>query len=279
MKLSRMDFSIKNLSYSFCIGARWIKVPFLKKKGYATIKISRQQSSKSPITNTLIQKYVFIMKNKIFFYFFSLILILFSCSKIDKCTEAQYEKEINNGNTDPSALIVELNDNGVIGTFEAAYKSGCTGVGNGDAKKGNTLNTTVEITVFTASLVGGNVVTDPASFFNKVFKNQKFVSTFNGTKSSKYDIEVPETGAYAIEYVITSTDCNQCCNGGAKGQCGFSTESQMCKEGKPKIRLLKLYLSNTRPAINQNVEPVSTSDGWGTKSCEDCDTCPEKKCY
>ncbi len=219
-------------------------------------------------------------KNKILFYLVTALLTAWSCNTFDKCSQAQFDKEINNGNKDPKILVVELNHSLMISAFETAYlRTGCTGVGNGAAANGNTLNTTVELTVYTASSTpSGQIIPDPNPYFNKVYKNQPFVSTFNGTKNTTHDVSIPETGAFAIEYLITSDDCNQCCDGSGKEKCGFSSSPGQCKGGKPRIRLIKLFMADKRPAIEQNLT-ISSGDTWGTKSCVDCDTCPEKKCY
>jgi hypothetical protein len=222
------------------------------------------------------------MRKKISIYFVSCLFILFSCGQIEKCNQACLDKELNNGNTDPEKLIVELNHSSIINAFGLAYgKLGCTGVGNGASAKGNTLNCDVEIIVNTASgVAGSSPVIDKDVYFREKFENQAFKSTASGTEKNTYNISVPKTGAFQVQYNITSKDCNQCCSGGGKTQCGASgSSSGMCKEGKPVIRLSTIYLSNTRPSIELNVIPGENGDKWGVTGCDGCSTCPERKCY
>ena len=220
------------------------------------------------------------MQNKILIYFFSFLFLLFSCSVVRQCTQEEIDKELNNGNTDPQVRIIELNHNALISAFGIAFgRLGCTGVGNSAAAKGNKLNCDVELSVYTGSFVNGQVVADKDAYYGKTHRNHVFTATALGTDKNEYQISVPETGAFVIEYVIHSNDCNQCCKGPAKPGCAGFASAGKCKEGKPSILMRRVFTSTSRPPIEQNIIPGSNGEQWGTKACNDCDTCPEKPCY
>lgn len=184
------------------------------------------------------------------------------------CSERDLLEQINNGNSDPEKLIIELSGTDIANAIESAYQ--CVQSRNFDAK--------LEIQVRTASLVGETLILDEDPYY-EFDEDVSFTANTGFGGVNEYEIKVPETGAYGIVMEVELEECSRCCLGALDGQCGndeqvFENGELMCKVGKPQVAIENTFLMETRPEFNVNLPVGQFINVRDCRSCDSCDMMP-----
>lgn len=113
----------------------------------------------------------------------------------------------------------------------------------------------VEIRVYTASYVDGQVLPDPTPYFETLLLDMPFSGNTGFNQGTVISISVPETGGYAIEMFIEVQACSICCHGAGSNQCGTQIVNGKCDAGLPRVRHQKVYDAEHRPKPYYNYIP------------------------
>ncbi len=176
------------------------------------------------------------------------------------CDGCNLEDQLNNGNSNPEALYIELFGLDISMALALAY--GCH-------DHPTSFFADVEIEVRTASLVDGQIIIDPNPYFE--FDDEV---EFFGNTGSIIQIEVPESGAYGITIDIEMQDCSICCHGEWEGQCSSyeyydeGKEIWYCEAGKPQVAVEAIFPEQERPPYNYNWNPAQHQ--MHVRSCRAC---------
>ncbi len=195
---------------------------------------------------------------KIYNFVYMLTLVLLA-----GCKGCDPDEQFNNGNDDPSVLLVEITGTDIASALYDAL----------DCQHPFNFTADVEISVRTASWSNGVATIDPNPFFEFDDEVALHDWTHDGTI---IPIEVPESGAYAIWMEVEMHDCSLCCHGTDDRQCGTETvpgNPQICKTGKPQVAIEKVYRAEERPPHDQNWHP--TGSDILVRICRACSTCQE----
>ena len=170
-----------------------------------------------------------------------LIALLSGCGG---CTEEQLLQNLNNGNSDPEVLYIETWGTDVRQALELATGYDCLGFSDFTAR--------VEIRVYTASYVDGQVLPDPTPYFETLLLDMPFSGNTGFNQGTVIPISVPETGGYAIEMFIEVQACSICCHGAGSNQCGTRIVNGKCDAGLPRVRSFEIFPADKRhpPELN-----------------------------
>jgi hypothetical protein len=172
-------------------------------------------------------------------------------------------KQLNNGNTNPELLYIELFGTEIANTIELGFGAGCDHPKNFSA--------TVEIIVRTASLINGNLVPDPRPYFEYDQDKVMFWANTGYNEGTVFKVNVPESGAFGIFIEIEIDNCTICCHGELDGQCGLEVANSngvwYCEAGKAQVTIESVFWGDKRPEHNFNWQPY---DKIFVKDCRAC---------
>ena len=160
------------------------------------------------------------------------------------CTEEQLLQNLNNGNSDPEVLIIEAWGTDIRQALELATGQDCLGFSDFTAR--------VEVRVFTASYVDGQVMADPTPYYEDILLDVPFFANTGFNDGTQIQVSVPETGAYALEVVVEVDACSMCCHGAGTNQCGTRIDGGKCEAGHPRVRNFEVFPADDRPKPNYN---------------------------
>lgn len=191
------------------------------------------------------------------FIYFCLFLVLFSSSCKKKLLE-----EFNNGNSDPSVLVIAINGLLVRDAIESAFGLTCK------IKTPYSARIITEVRTATFDEKNNTVTIDPNPYEGSekdVYR--QLAGGLDGSGLTKLNIMVPEKGAYQLRVEIELDVCSKCCQGQFTNQC---TNTSEC--GKPKVIFEKNYMSNTRPLHDLDLKFESSE--WKVRQCYNCGCSP-----
>lgn len=112
----------------------------------------------------------------------------------------------------------------------------------------------VEIEVRTALFdeATQSIVIDPNVYWETIIPSQTFANNTGFNNGTQITIEVPETGAYSIRYLVEISQCSLCCHGGNDNQCGSNQTANGnggfdCEAGFPRVSHEDVFLIAERP--------------------------------
>lgn len=144
----------------------------------------------------------------------------------------------NNGNDDPEVLIIDA-WGADVGAFLTCLES-------------SNFNARVSITVRTGSYDPQTQVFTPdiTPYFDQILTNQSFSSN----SAIPFNINVPETGGYLLQFEIEISDCSICCHGPDPNQCGSNVANNICQAGNPRIQVERIFTTDSRPQHDLNYD-------------------------
>lgn len=208
--------------------------------------------------------------NKIALCYFYLIICMLALSG---CKGCKADEEINNGNSDPSVLRIQVFGSDIANVLNEGLH--CT------IPIPAYFNADVQIQVRTASLDENNdILLDPAPFYEQT-EEYKFNGNIGGEGGTIFLINVPEKGAYGLSIDIKLKDCHPCCaSDNLALQCGGrqydeNLNTDLCNMGRPKVSFEKIFTSETRPVPNYD---FAIGQYIISKACANCQSCGTFPC-
>lgn len=181
--------------------------------------------------------------------------------------------DLNNGNSNPEKLILEIYGSSINEIVEWNFGFGCNLPDDFVAN--------VKITVRTASSdENGNVTLDPNPYY-EIEDEFNFWKNTGFNEGTLINVRVPSRGAYGVFGEITYKNCHNCCAGDFSAQqCGnriYNTQSMqfICNMGKPRVAFERIFYSETRPEPNFNLQ---IQDYIMVRACAFCQSCGTAPC-